>query len=79
MVGSKDSSEDEDSDSDEDWKDAPDYDLENVTLFNHDSLKPPTPDSYCVATHRCSAFQFCLISSFFFVLNFCFKDMKPIW
>ena len=60
MVGSKDSSEDEDSYS-EDWKDAPDYDLENVTLFNHDSLKPPTPDSYCVATHRCSILKFCQV------------------
>ena len=72
MVGSKYSSEDEDSDSDEDWKDAPDYDLENVTLFNHDSLKPPTPDSYCVATHRCSAFQFCLIFIIFLHFKFLF-------
>ena len=36
----------------EEWTDADDDDLDNVSLFVHDHLKPPPDDSYCVVTHR---------------------------
>ena len=39
--------------SDEDvWEDAVDDDLNNISIFAHEVMEPPPPDSYCVAKFK---------------------------
>ena len=45
-------SDESDEDTSNGWEDAADDDLNNISIFAHEVMEPPPPDSYCVAKFK---------------------------